>query len=75
MAFDFRAQGLPQHAAEAVAYNQIKEIAVRFGVNITDFIPQLDCEPVAFGGEFVDIAQLREEGQYMYLALNLDRTK
>ncbi|VDP12687.1 unnamed protein product [Heligmosomoides polygyrus] len=67
---DLRLQGFPLSMAEAVAYNQIKEIAFSLGVNVNYLITPLECEPPNINGDVVDITTLREEGERMYQMLN-----
>jgi hypothetical protein len=67
---DLIRNGLEEAIAEAVAYNEIKEIAAECGKNITEVIPPPLCEPVDINNQIIDIQSCKEEGERMYLTLN-----
>ncbi|RCN28833.1 hypothetical protein ANCCAN_25419 [Ancylostoma caninum] len=67
---DFLRGGVLPNVAEAVAYTEIKEIALGCGVDITTIIPPPMCTTAVIDNDVVDVDAYREEGSRLYQTLN-----
>ncbi|RCN27115.1 hypothetical protein ANCCAN_27152 [Ancylostoma caninum] len=67
---DFLRGGLLPNVAEAVAYTEIKEIALGCGVDITTIIPPPMCTTAVIDNDVVDVYAYCEEGSRLYQTLN-----
>ncbi|KIH61483.1 hypothetical protein ANCDUO_08248 [Ancylostoma duodenale] len=67
---DFLRGGLLPNVVEAVAYTEIKEIALGCGVDVTTIIPPPMCTTAVVDNDVVDVDAYREEGSRLYQTLN-----
>ncbi|KAL6742857.1 hypothetical protein Aduo_015960 [Ancylostoma duodenale] len=67
---DFLRGGLLPNGAEAVAFTEIKEIALGCGVDITTIIPPPMCTTAVIDNDVVDVDAYREEGSQLYQTSN-----